>query len=133
MDDPDNTSLSGREASGWSEAALQALALLQGTMSGSSTARQPSGTGAGQKVRPQGSPLYSDWAPLPAPLGRNLELSKLQFGLPGTRASGELQAPALSWMYAHDTSHQTNQVGAAYPALTQHRENILSFLPSLST
>lgn len=47
----DNSRPSSRETSGWSQTASQALAPLQRAISGSSTARQPPGTGAGQKVR----------------------------------------------------------------------------------
>lgn len=53
-----NISQSGRDAPGWSQSALQALAV--GTAhSGYSPARQPPGTGAGQKVRAQGSSVLS--------------------------------------------------------------------------
>lgn len=36
-------------------------------------------------------PLYFCWAPCPAPLGPNVELSRLEFGLHGTMATGKLQ------------------------------------------
>lgn len=36
-------------------------------------------------------PLYFHWAPRPAPLGPNVDLSRLEFGLHGTMAKGKLQ------------------------------------------
>lgn len=36
-------------------------------------------------------PLSFHWAPCPAPLGQNVELSRLEFGLHGTRTTGKLE------------------------------------------
>lgn len=92
-----DSTLSGREAFGWSGMALQAMAPIQGTITGFSAASQPSGTGAGQKARAQGSVGYFHWAPFPASSSRNTEVSILLFNLHGPWASGELQqSPAIS-------------------------------------
>ena len=129
----DNSRPSGRGISGWSQTASQALASLQRTISGSSTARQPPGTGAGPKVRAWGSCVLR--ARRPAPSGQNVELSRLEFGLHGTRATGlscnNPQAPALSQMYAHDAFHQTNPVGEAYLAPDPRQEKHSPFSPFL--
>lgn len=69
----------------------------------------------------------------PSSIRADRELGRLQSGLHGTRTAGEysdLLALALSWMYAHDTSHQTISVVKLILARTQGRKYISSFLSS---
>lgn len=111
MADHTTTSQSGRDAPGWSQTASQALALVQGTISGYCSSRQPPTTGAGQKLGHK-DPLYFHWAPCPAPLGQNVELSRLEFGLYGTRATSKLQqSPGnLHCLICMHMTHSTQQI-----------------------
>ena len=79
-------------------------------------------------------PLYFHWASCPAPLGQNGELSRLEFGLHGTRATGKLQqspGTALFQLHAYDTFHQTNTIGEAYPDPDLSQEKCPLSLPCL--
>lgn len=93
------------------------------------------GTGLARKSGHK-DPLYFCWAPCPAPSGKNVELSELDLVsmAPGLQMShNNPQAPALSWLYAHDAFHQKNPVGKAYLAPNPRQKKILSFLPFLFT
>lgn len=83
-------SLSCVETSWWNQSAWQALALLHRTWTGSSTARQPLGTQAGQTVMAQGSSVLS-LGIKPSTIRAEQGTLQIDFSLLGTRAPGKLQ------------------------------------------